>query len=151
MPQSYVCLPTHIIFSTKHRLPMIQTEWEPRLYEYIGGILRKDGCVLLAAGGMADHLHLLISLGKERAIADLVRDIKANSSRWIHETFADQHAFAWQGGYGAFAVSHSNLDKVRLHIANQKEHHRKMTFQEELIAFLKRHGIGYDEQYVWNE
>ena len=108
MPQSYVCLPVHVVFSTKNRVPFIQPEWEDRLYGYIGGIARAEKCVLLAAGGMADHVHLLISWSKEKSVAEVLRVLKSNSSRWIHETLTSQADFAWQTGYGAFAVSQSN-------------------------------------------
>ena len=149
MPQSYVSLPIHVIFSTKNRIAFIQPEWEDRLYQYLGGILREEKCVLLAASGMPDHVHLLISWSKERSVADVLRVIKTNSSRWIHQTFHDQADFAWQAGYAAFAVSQSNLDQVKRYLAKQKEHHHKMTFKDEFIALLKRHGIDYDERYVF--
>src|SRR5262245_38508096 len=113
MPQSYVSLPIQIIFSTKNRRPLIQPEWEDRLYGYIGGILREEKCILLASGGVADHVHLLISLSKERSVADVLRVIKTNSSRWVHSTFPDQRDFAWQTGYAAFAVSQSNVAAVK--------------------------------------
>ena len=151
MPQSYVCLPIHVVFSTKNRVGFIQPEWEGRLYEYIGGILREEKCVLLAAGGMPDHVHFLISWSKERSVADVLRVIKTNSSRWIHDTIADQADFAWQSGYGAFAVSQSNIDPVKGYIAKQKEHHHKMSFKEEFINLLNKHAIPYDERYVWND
>lgn len=151
MPQSYVCLPIHVVFSTKNRAPLIQTEWEHRLYSYIGGILREEKCVLLAAGGMPDHVHLLVSWSKERSIADVLRVIKTNSSKWIHQTFPNQHDFAWQTGYAAFAVSQSNVESVKTYIANQKVHHRTMSFQDELIAFLNKHNIPFNEQYLFDE
>jgi REP element-mobilizing transposase RayT len=151
MPQSYVCLPIHVVFSTKNRAPFIQTEWEDRLYSYIGGILREEKCVLLAAGGMPDHVHLLISWSKERSVADVLRVIKTNSSKWIHETIVGQADFAWQSGYSAFAVSQSNLEQVRRYIANQKQHHRTITFKDEFIAFLKKHGNPYNDQYIFDE
>ena len=150
MPQSFACLNCHIVFSTKSRQPLIAPDLAPRLYEYVGGIARNTGGVLMAAGGTADHVHLLVSLGKQSAVAEVVRDLKANSSRWVHETFAKLSAFAWQTGYGAFAVSYSNLDEVRRYIANQQEHHRKRTFKEEFIALLKRHHLEYDIRYVWD-
>jgi len=131
MPQSFACLHYHLIFSTKNRLPLITTDVQPRLYEYTGGILRSEKCVLLAAGGMPDHIHLLCSLNKELAISPALRVIKANSSKWIHETFPDHRSFAWQSGYG------------------QEKRHRTTTFQEEFVAFLQRHRIEYDEQYLW--
>jgi REP element-mobilizing transposase RayT len=149
MPQSFASLHCHIIFSTKNRLPSIDAAWQPRLYEYIGGILRNEKCVLSAAGGMPDHVHLLVSMSREIAVADLLRLIKANSSKWIHETFPASHAFAWQAGYGAFSVSDSGRDAVKKYIAGQAEHHRVRTFQEEFIEFLKRHEIEYNEKYIW--
>jgi len=151
MPQSYVCLPTHVVFSTKNRIAFIQSEWEPRLYEYAGGILRAEKCVLLAAGGMPDHVHFLISWSKEKSVAEVLRVLKTNSSRWIHETFPSQADFAWQAGYGAFAVSQSNIDSVKQYIANQKEHHRKMSFKEEFVALLRKHGIPYEDKYLFDE
>jgi putative transposase len=125
-------------------------DWSPRLYQYIGGTLRAKGNVLLAAGGMPDHIHLMVSLGRQTTIADIVRDIKANSSRWIHETFDSLRGFAWQIGYAAFSVSQSNLNEVTQYIANQSEHHRVRTFQEEFVLFLKRHGVQDDEQHAWD-
>ena len=150
MPQSFGCMNCHIIFSTKNREPLILPDFAPRVYQYIGGTARNTGNTLMAAGGMPDHVHLLVSLGKQSCIADVVRDLKSNSSRWIHETFADLRGFAWQTGYGAFAVSYSNLDQIRQYIANQQEHHRVHTFKEEFMAFLKRHNLEYDERYVWD-
>ena len=150
MPQSFVSSHFHIVFSTKNRKPFITDDLQTRLNEYIGGIVRADEGRLLAAGGMPDHIHLLISLSKTIALADSVRTIKSNSSKWIHETFPTQDDFAWQAGYGAFAVSFSNLEKVKRYIANQAEHHRKRTFREEFVALLQRHEIEFDEQYLWD-
>jgi REP element-mobilizing transposase RayT len=104
----------------------------------------------VAAGGMPDHVHLLVSLDRQVSIAETVRDIKANSSGWVHETFPGLSHFAWQAGYGAFAVSYSHMDRVKAYLAHQAEHHRRMTFQEEFITFLKRHGFEYDERFVWD-
>jgi putative transposase len=150
MPQSFVCLYCHVIFSTKNHEPFLMSKWRPRLHAYIGGILRSKLDELLAAGGTADHLHLLVSLGKQSTVSDTIRDVKSNSSRWIHETFSNLRGFAWQTGYGAFTVSRSSLGDVRRYIANQEQHHRVRTFQEEYVAFLKRHGIQYDERYIWD-
>ena len=99
---------------------------------------------------MPDHVHLLVSLDRQVAIADALRIIKANSSRWVHETFPTLSGFAWQAGYGAFAVSYSHLDRVKAYLPRQAQHHRRMTFQEEFLAFLQRHGISYDERYLWD-
>ncbi len=150
MPQSFVCMNCHIVFSTKNREPLITHDLAPRLNEYIGGTVRKLGGRLVTAGGMPDHVRLVLSLGKQNSLADMIRDIKSNASRWIHQTFADLRGFAWQSGYGAFAVSYSNVDEVKRYILGQREHHRARTFQEEFLAFLKRHNIQYDERYIWD-
>ena len=148
MPQSFACVHVHIVFSTKGRLPTIGVEIRERLYAYIGGIIRNQNGALLAAGGTADHIHLLVQLGKQVSIADMIRDIKANSSRWVHEEFSSD--FAWQTGYGAFAVSFSNIEAVKKYIDHQEEHHRKRTYQEEFLELLKRHHIEFDERYLWD-
>jgi REP element-mobilizing transposase RayT len=150
VPQSLVSLNVHLVFSTKNREPFIDRELAPRLYGYVGGIVRNTGSVLLSIGGVADHVHLLVSLGRQTCIADLVRDVKSNSSGWVHDTFSDRARFAWQAGYGAFAVSVSLLDRVKGYIANQEEHHKKQTFKEEFREFLRQHGIEWDERYVWD-
>jgi REP element-mobilizing transposase RayT len=150
MPQSYAALYCHFVFSTKNREPTIAADLQPRLFAYIGGTLRDIKCVLLAAGGIEDHVHLLVSLSREVSVAQTVREIKANSSRWVHESFPQLQAFAWQNGYGAFSVSRSQLDPVKAYLANQREHHRKRTFQQEFIALLKKHDIEYDERYLWD-
>lgn len=150
MPQSFASLRYHIIFSTKHRMPLITADLQSRLYEYFGGILRNENGILLSAGGMPDHVHLLVGLGREMAVAEAVRLLKANSSKWIHETFPGHAAFGWQAGYGAFTVSYSNCPQVTAYINGQAEHHRTQTFQEEFITFLKRHEIEYDERYLWD-
>jgi putative transposase len=149
MPQSYVAMYAHCVFSTKGRVASISGEMKPRLFEFMGGILRQRKCVLMAAGGVADHVHLLVSLDKEIALSDLMRDVKALSSGWVHDTFSEARAFAWQTGYAGFSVSRSNLEAVQAYLGNQEEHHRKMTFKEELIELLKRHGIEYDERYIF--
>ena len=150
MPQSFISLTYHLIFSTKQREPTLREELRPRLFEYVGGTLRAEQGQLLAAGGMPDHLHLLVALHQTTSFADAMRTIKANSSRWIHENVADLRGFAWQAGYGAFAVSDSSLPDVKLYLEQQAEHHRSRTFQEEFLAFLSRHGISYDERYLWD-
>jgi putative transposase len=150
MPQSFASLHCHIIFSTKHRQPWIDAEWQPRLVEYVGGTLRNHKCSLVAAGGVPDHVHLLISLSRQMAVADMVRLIKSNSSVWVHENIPARADFAWQTGYGAFAVSFSQIHAVRQYIARQEEHHRIKTFQEEFIEFLPRHEIEYDLRYLWD-
>jgi putative transposase len=149
MPQSFGSLHCHIVFRTKHRQAQISRELQPRLFEYIGGILRNHFSCLVAAGGMPDHVHLLVSLGRTFAVADIVRIIKSNSSAWAHKDVGVPE-FDWQDGYGAFAVSYSNIDPVKLYIANQEEHHRRITFQDEFREFLRRHDLEWDERYVWD-
>ncbi len=149
MPQSFGSIHCHIVFSTKHRDAWIKPDVQPRLYEYIGGILRSDASQLIAAGGMPDHVHLLVSMGRTLAVADAVRLIKSNSSGWLRETVGLQ-GFHWQDGYGAFSVSHSNLEQVKSYLASQEQHHRGMSFQEEFREFLRRHRLSWDEKYVWD-
>jgi putative transposase len=150
MPQSYVCLHYHLIFSTRHREPVLADSLRPQLYQYVGGILRAERSKLHASGGTADHTHWLVSLHQGISVADALRTIKACSSKWIHETFPEMRYFAWQAGYGAFAVSYSNLAAVERYIEGQADHHRTVTFQEEFLAFLNRHGIPFDERYLWD-
>jgi REP element-mobilizing transposase RayT len=141
---------SHIIFSTKDREPYIARENMPRLFEYIGGILRAARSVLVAAGGMPDHVHLLVSLGKEASVAETVRLIKSNSSKWIHEAWSNFVAFAWQAGYGAFSVSWPDIPDLERYIARQEEHHRHQTYQDEFRVILKAHDVEYDERYLWD-
>ena len=150
MPQSFACLHHHLIFSTRLREPTLDISRLPELFQYIGGILRGEKCALVAAGGVRDHIHLLASLSREISVAEVLRRIKSNSSRWIHETDPGRRGFAWQAGYGAFSVSQSNVEEVQRYLENQEEHHRKMTFQDELRALLRRHGLAVDERYVWD-
>lgn len=148
MPSTYTKLYYHIIFSTKDRRPLIDAAWEERLNSVIGGIIREHQGVLLAAGGMPDHIHLLVSCRPAVALSSLLRDIKSNSSNWVHEQIS--HDFAWQVGYSAFTVSHSALDEVKSYIAHQKEHHRKRDFEEELLTILRLNEVEFDEKYVFD-
>ena len=150
MPQSFASLHIHIVFSTKHPERWLRNDLRPRLHEYLGGILRNHSCPLIAAGGTDDHLHLLVSLNRTTSVADLVRLAKSNSSGWIHDEFAELRGFQWQEGYGAFAVSQSNVDSVKAYLANQEEHHREMSFQDEFRELLKRHRLEGDERFVWD-
>ena len=150
MPQSLAAVYLHVIFSTKHREPGIAPDVAPRLYRYFAGTARENGCRLLSVGGMPDHVHLLVSIGREITVAGLVRTVKAGSSRWIHDSFPALAGFAWQAGYGAFSVSRSRLQTVTRYIERQAERHRTRTFQEEYRELLVRHGIAFDERYVWD-
>jgi putative transposase len=149
MSHSHTNLLYHFVFSTKERRPFLHAEIRPRVFEYLGGAIRGEGGIALLVGGMPDHVHILCKLRQDKAVAEVMRDVKANSSGWIHRTFPELRDFAWQAGYGAFTVSQSQVERVRLYIANQEEHHRKYSFQEEFIRLLKAHGIEYDERYLW--
>ena len=149
MAHTFTNLLFHIIFSTKDRVPHLDAALRPRLLAYMGGIVRELDATAVCVNGPADHVHLLIAAPPKLAVSDLLRVLKTNSSRWVHAEFPRHAGFAWQTGYGAFSVSHSNADAVRHYILNQEEHHRTVTFQEEYIAFLTRHGIAYDERYIW--
>jgi REP element-mobilizing transposase RayT len=118
------------------------------LHEYIGGLIRAADGIAEAIGVTEDHVHMLVGLRATHTLSSFVQDVKQTSSRWIHETVGEK-AFSWQQGYGAFTVSVSNLDVVREYIVKQPEHHRKKSFQEEYITFLKKNGVDYDERYVW--
>jgi REP element-mobilizing transposase RayT len=150
MPQSPVSLHVHIVFSAKHREPSVDAELASRLYPYIGGIVRNTESALIAIGGIADHVHLLVSLGRQISVADVVRNLKSNSSAWVHKSLPDRSQFAWQSGYGAFAVSRSVLERVKAYIADQEQHHRNQSFQDEFRNLLRKHGIEWDERYVWD-
>ena len=145
---SFTDIRYHIVFSTKGRHPFLTPELLPRIGEFIGGVIRDHRGRMLVAGGMPDHIHLAATASPTVSMSDFLRAIKANSSRWVHETFGDLATFAWQDGYAAFTVSPSVMPKVIEYIRHQPEHHRKMTFEEELKALLDRHGIQYDERYL---
>jgi len=145
---SYTSLFCHIVFSTKDRRAFLTDELMPRLVEYVSGIARELKGQVLEAGGAPDHLHLAAALHPTAAVAGFVGKIKAGSSGWIHKTFPDLGVFSWQDGYAAFSVSPSILPKVKAYIREQAEHHRKLSFREELVALLERHGIGYDERHI---
>jgi putative transposase len=149
MPSTYTSLLFHCIFSTKDRSPDISPEISGKLHAYIGGIIKSLDSMPLLVNSVVDHIHILLSLKATISIADAMRVIKANSSKWVHEQWPGR-SFGWQNGYGAFSVSKSNAEAVKAYIAKQEEHHRHVSFKEEFIAFLRRHGIDYDERYIWD-
>ncbi len=140
----------HCVFSTKQRRPLITPGLREQLYQYIGGIARENKIILIAAGGVEDHVHILIALPRTMSISKAMQLIKGGSSKWIHDTFPEHRLFEWQEGYGAFSVSLSNQEKVVSYINNQPEHHKKQDFQAEFIAFLKAHEIEYDERSIFD-
>lgn len=139
----------HIVFSTKYRRPTIDSAWRDELYGYIGGIIRESHGTLVKMGGVADHCHLLVKLHPTMSISDLVRLIKANSSRWVNEREDVRTRFQWQPGYAVFSVSESQAPAVKQYIADQEKHHRIKSFSDELIALLERHRVEYDKRYVF--
>jgi len=150
MPQSYTCLHYHLVFSTQNRNPVITPKLQPRLWEYLGGIVRGEGGIPIQIGGIADHVHLLVTLRQQPAISEFLRQLKAVSSGWVHDNFPEVTGFWWQTGYGAFTVSHSVIDSVKAYIENQEEHHKTRTFQEEYRMLLIKHRIKFDEEYIWD-
>lgn len=146
---SYTKLTYHIVFSTKYRQPIITEEIRERLYGYIGGTIRNIKGGLLEIGGIEDHLHLLANLSPAKSISDSIRGIKANASKWANELPEIEDRFEWQKGYGAFTVSHSQIDSVRHYLQNQREHHGTMSFEEEYIKILHRHEIEFEREYLF--
>lgn len=149
MGDAYTSCHIHYIFSTKERRPLLTPDLRPRLWAYLGGIARENGMGTVAIGGTNDHVHLLIRLPATLSLAKGVQLLKAGSSKWMHTTYPGLRLFAWQTGYGAFSLSTSSLPNAVAYIEQQEEHHRVHTFQEELLAFLKRNNVDYDERYFW--
>lgn len=147
MSSTFISLNYHIVFSTKHRKPMILAEWRDRLHEYLGGTVNGLGGFSQGVGGTEDHVHLLVGLKSTHCLADFMRELKKASSKWVHDEIG-MHQLAWQEGYGAFTVSPNARDGVKQYIANQEEHHRKKTFREELIELLEKAGVDYEEKWL---
>jgi REP element-mobilizing transposase RayT len=149
MGHTFTNLLTHVIFSTKDREPYIDAELKPEMYAYLGGMVREIKGKAFSINGTADHVHLLLSLPPTIPLSEAMKTLKANSSRWVSSKWKSRHDFGWQIGYGAFSVSKSNVPNVIEYIQTQEEHHRKVTFKEELTEFLRKHEIEYDERYIW--
>ena len=148
MPSTHLSLHVHAVFSTKNREPFIANDWRERLHAFLGGAIRTAGCVPESIGGTSDHVHLLIGIRATHCLADIMRDIKQASSKWVHQTIG-LRSFEWQDGYGAFSVGASQRKAVKEYIDNQVKHHRQRTFQEEYLEFLKRYDVQFDEKYIW--
>ncbi len=149
MPHTYSRILIHLIFSTKNRAPVIERSFREKLFAYIAGIIRQSGGEAIAVNGAADHVHAFLILPMTRSISEMVRLIKSNSSKWVHDTHR-KPAFGWQRGYAAFSVSQSNLGRVGGYVDGQEEHHRKIPFQDEYLGFLRKHGIAFDAGFVWD-
>ncbi len=150
MANTYSSLFLHIVFSTKHRQRLIQPEIENRVWAYIGGIARIHNLTAIQVGGIEDHIHALIMAKPVHSPSEVAKWIKADSSKWIHEEFERMKMFGWQDGYGAFSVSKSNVPAVVEYIKNQREHHKKESFEEEYERLMKLHEVDYDPQYLFD-
>jgi len=150
MGQSLVKNYIHIVFSTKYRRPIIDEEIENELYKYLGGTCNSLDCNVLIVGGYYDHIHILCMLSKNISLVELVKKVKAHSSKWIKTRGEKYSNFYWQDGYGAFSVNPAQIEIVKNYIANQKEHHNKKNFKKEFKLFLKKYEVEHDGKYVWD-
>src|SRR6266436_5319880 len=148
MSRTFTNLLTHVVFSTKDREPLIVLDLQSELYAYLGGLARELKGKAYGINGSPDHVHMLLSLPPVVSMSDALRFLKSNSSGWVHDKWSRRRSFGWQLGYGAFSVSKSNVPEVLKYIGNQEGHHRRSTFKEEFLEFLRSHGIDYDERYV---
>ena len=148
MPSTHLSLHYHLVFSTKNREPWLAPTARDRVHEYLGGVVRGMSGFPHAVGGTADHVHLFAGLRATHCLADVMREVKSESSAWIHQELK-LPGFNWQQGYGGFTVSASSLEKVRAYVLNQEQHHRTATYQEEYLAMLQRGLVEYDERYLW--
>lgn len=151
MPQSLARVVLHIVFSTKHRVPYLKDPaLRARLHAYMAGVLQNIGCEPVLINGVEDHVHILCNLSRTVTLAGLVEETKRSSSKWMKEQGPEFRDFFWQGGYGSFSVSQSNVEKVHAYIASQEEHHRRVSFQDEFRALCQKHDVELDERYVWD-
>lgn len=146
---SFTKLTYHVVYGTRYRRRVISDALQERLYEYIGGIIREKKGHLIEIGGVDDHVHLLSNFPPAIAVSDMIRDVKANSAKWVNELGLIEGRFEWQKAYGAFTVSYSQIEAVRQYVRNQKEHHRERSFKDEYVALLRRHGISFEPRYLF--
>jgi len=150
MPGTYSQILLHIVFSTKQREPWITSEVAERLYSYMGGIVRAEKGVLYDIGGIEDHVHMYLRWRTDESVSNLMRTVKARSSKWVHDTFPTLGPFAWQEGYSVFSVSKSKEEVVKRYIEGQAAHHKKEDFKSELLRMLRAHGVEFDDRYVFD-
>ncbi|MBK9452960.1 MAG: IS200/IS605 family transposase [Bacteroidetes bacterium] len=150
MANTYSQIYIHFVFAVQNRDALILPTWEERLYQYITGIVQSQGQKMIAINGMPDHLHFLIGMKPDCRPSDLVRDVKKSSSSFIKQERFSKFHFEWQVGYGVFSYSHSHLDNIAQYIMNQKEHHKKKTFKQEYLGFLKKFEIEFKEEYAFS-
>ena len=149
MANTYNQIFIHLVFAVQNRMSLIMPQWKDELYKYITGIITNNKHKLYAINGMTDHVHILVSMSPTQSVSDLVKDIKRSSSIWINDKHLVMGKFSWQDGFGAFSTNLANADKVVNYILNQEQHHHKVTFQEEYVAFLKEAGIEYNPKYLF--
>ena len=149
MAHTYTNILIHALYSTKDRQPWLTPEIRDEVFSYLGGTINELGGQSLLINGPRDHVHMLLVCPRTLSIAALMEKVKSHSSGWVKDRWPDRGYFGWQTGYAAFSVSRSHVDQVKRYIGNQEEHHRKISFQEELIAFLKKQGVEYDPRYVF--
>lgn len=150
MGQSLNKIYVHLVFSTKYRKPLITDLIKEELFSYLGGICKNLECNPIQVGGYQDHVHILCLLSKKIPLMKLMEEVKSHSSKWIKTKGAEFENFYWQNGYGAFSVNPTELEIVKDYILRQEEHHKRKTFQEEFLAFLKKYNVEYDDKYVWD-
>jgi putative transposase len=150
MPQSLHALNVHIVFATKCRRPFLHSEIRPNLWAYMAGILRNLECHSVAIGGIEDHVHIACNLTKKHAPMKVIETVKKDSSKWLKTQSPSLQGFHWQDGYGLFSVSPAHVGALLKYVANQEEHHRRETFQNEFVRILRKYGVAYDERYVWD-
>ncbi len=148
MAHTYSATFFHCVFSTKNRTNIISRELRPKLWDYMGGIASRNGMRCLRVGGTANHVHAAIHIPAATSVSKAMQLIKGGSSKWIND-HPNQARFEWQDAFGAFTIGVSQIAATVAYIDSQEEHHRTRTFEEEYIAFLKKHGIQYDERYIW--
>ncbi|MUV03017.1 IS200/IS605 family transposase [Flavobacterium rakeshii] len=151
MANTYTQIHLQFVFAVKHRTSLISPIWKKELYLYISGIVENNGHKLLAINGMPDHIHIFIGMRPTQSVSDLLQDIKRNSSLWINQKGFIRGKFEWQEGYGAFSYSKSHVENVINYIHKQEEHHKKQSFREEYLEFLKKFDIDYNEKYIFRE
>ena len=150
MPQSLAKIYLHLVFSTKDRQRILGDAVRPDLHAYLGGVFHGLGCAPIEINSGPEHAHLLFLMSRSHSMAQVVEDVKTSSNQWLKSHDKRFDRFAWQRGYAVFSVSQSNADDVRTYIRNQHDHHKRITFQDEIRAFLKRHDVEFDERYVWD-
>lgn len=150
MPRSVSLILVHLIFSTKDRQPALGDDIRPALFAYLATVIRNSGCECYRVGGVADHVHLAVRMGKEQTIAKLIEQVKSSSSKWLKTQSPGLRRFAWQRGYGAFSVGPTDIQALLRYIDEQEVHHRKHSFQDEFVAFLRKYGIDSEDAHLWD-